>query len=469
MTLFSQSFFEISPEGKLASIFYTPELKDKINSNSTNDEVIAVIRDEVEDAISRSFNILRSRIDRFGVTQPNIQRLEGSGRILVELPGVKNPERVRKLLQGTAQLEFWETYENAQVIGFIDQVNTFLKTTIETESEDSVVASIDSSEPVDSIAVSDEDFISDLAVNGSSASSELASDSTSLSAEQFNKDNPLYAVLFPNINQSNQPNSGPVCGISSIKDTAKVNAYLNMPDVKEILPRDIKFAWTVKPYDPEGRFVQLVALQITSRDGKAAMEGDVVTDARTDFGQFNGVPEVSMTMNAEGARQWKRLTSDNIGKSVAIVLDDYVYSFPTVQSEISGGRSQITGNFTINEANDLSNILKSGKLPAPARIIEEAIVGPSLGQEAIDSGLKSFIIALVLVLVYMIFYYSFAGLVSNVALLANLFFVFGVLSSIGAVLTLPGIAGIVLTIGMSVDANVLYTSVLRKNCLMERV
>ena len=465
VTLFGQSFFEISPEGKLASIFYTPELKDKINSNSTNDEVIAVIRDEVEDAISRSFNILRSRIDRFGVTQPNIQRLEGSGRILVELPGVKNPERVRKLLQGTAQLEFWETYENAQVIGFIDQVNTFLKTTIETESEDSVVASIDSSEPVDSIAVSDEDFISDLAVNGSSASSELASDSTSLSAEQFNKDNPLYAVLFPNINQSNQPNSGPVCGISSIKDTAKVNAYLNMTDVKEILPRDIKFAWTVKPYDPEGRFVQLVALQITSRDGKAAMEGDVVTDARTDFGQFNGVPEVSMTMNAEGARQWKRLTSDNIGKSVAIVLDDYVYSFPTVQSEISGGRSQITGNFTINEANDLSNILKSGKLPAPARIIEEAIVGPSLGQEAIDSGLKSFIIALVLVLVYMIFYYSFAGLVSNVALLANLFFVFGVLSSIGAVLTLPGIAGIVLTIGMSVDANVLIYERVREELL----
>ena len=322
---------------------------------------------------------------------------------------------------------------------------------------------MDSTEPVDSIAVSDKDFISDLAVNGSTTSSELVSDSVSSSAQQNN--NPLYSVLFLNINQSNQPISGPVCGISSIKDTAKVNAYLNMPEVKDILPRDIKFAWTVKPYDPEGKFVQLVALQITSRDGKAAMEGDVVTDARTDFGQFNGAPEVSMTMNAEGARQWKRLTSDNIGKSVAIVLDDYVYSFPTVQSEISGGRSQITGNFTINEANDLSNILKSGKLPAPARIIEEAIVGPSLGQEAIDSGLKSFIIALVLVLVYMIFYYSFAGLVSNVALLANLFFVFGVLSSIGAVLTLPGIAGIVLTIGMSVDANVLIYERVREELL----
>ena len=463
VSLFGQSFSEINPEGKLASIFYTPELKDKINSNSTNDEVLNVIREEVEDAISRSFNILRSRIDRFGVTQPNIQRLEGSGRILVELPGVKNPERVRKLLQGTAQLEFWETYENAQVIGFIDQVNAFLKTTVASDSVENQVADTNQSQPTDSIESGQQDFISDLAANESA--SELASDSASLSQDEFNRNNPLYAVLFPNINQSNQPNSGPVCGISSVKDTAKVNSYLSMPEVKDILPRDIKFAWTVKPYDPEGKFVQLVALQITSRDGKAAMEGDVVTDARTDFGQFNGVPEVSMTMNAEGARQWKRLTSDNIGKSVAIVLDDYVYSFPTVQSEISGGRSQITGNFTINEANDLSNILKSGKLPAPARIIEEAIVGPSLGKEAIDSGLKSFIIALVLVLVYMIFYYSFAGLVSNVALLANLFFVFGVLSSIGAVLTLPGIAGIVLTIGMSVDANVLIYERVREELL----
>ena len=238
-----------------------------------------------------------------------------------------------------------------------------------------------------------------------------------------------------------------------------------MYEVKNILPRDVRFAWTVKPYDPDGRFVQLVALKVTSRDGKAAMEGDVITDARTDFGQINGTPEVSMTMNAEGARMWKRLTADNIGKSVAIVLDNYVYSFPTVQAEISGGRSQITGNFTINEASDLSNILKSGKLPAPARIIEEAIVGPSLGQEAIDSGLRSFIIALSIVLLYMMFYYSFAGLVSNVALLANLFFVFGVLSSIGAVLTLPGIAGIVLTIGMSVDANVLIYERIREELL----
>ena len=459
VTLFAQSFTELNPEGKLASIFYTPELKDKINSTSTNDEVMGVIRTEVEDAIDRSFNILRSRIDRFGVSQPNIQRLEGSGRILVELPGVKDPERVRKLLQGTAQLEFWETYENAEILVAIDQINTFLKSQV--ELEDTIA---DSEEIVENTEV-EEDFNSDLSIDELSTNSEASSDTAAMTAEQFSRENPLYAVLFPNLNQSNQPNEGPVCGISSVKDTAAVNAFLKMDEVKNILPRDVRFSWTVKPYDPEGKFVQLVALRVTSRDGKAAMEGDVVTDARTDFGQFNGSPEVSMAMNAEGARMWKRLTADNIGKSVAIVLDDYVYSFPTVQSEISGGRSQITGNFTINEANDLSNILKSGKLPAPARIIEEAIVGPSLGQEAIDSGLRSFIIALSIVLLYMMFYYSFAGLVSNIALLANLFFVFGVLSSLGAVLTLPGIAGIVLTIGMSVDANVLIYERIREELM----
>tara|TARA_B100000886_G_scaffold340524_1_gene310825 strand:+ start:3702 stop:6665 length:2964 start_codon:yes stop_codon:yes gene_type:complete len=460
VTLFAQSFSTINPEGKLASIFYTPELKDKITSNSTNDEVIGVIRLEVEDAIDRSFNILRSRIDRFGVSQPNIQRLEGSGRILVELPGVKDPERVRKLLQGTAQLEFWETYENAEILGAIDQINTYLKSQIQNEED-----TISEVEDVKEELASEDELDGSLTIDDLSIDSEVASDSAAITAEQFSRENPLYAVLFPNLNQSNQPNAGPVCGISSVKDTSVVNDYLKMEEVKDILPRDVRFAWTVKPYDKEGKFVQLVALKVTTRDGKAAMEGDVVTDARTDFGQFNGVPEVSMSMNAEGARQWKRLTADNIGKSVAIVLDSYVYSFPTVQAEISGGRSQITGNFTINEANDLSNILKSGKLPAPARIIEEAIVGPSLGQEAIDSGLRSFIIALSIVLVYMIFYYSFAGLVSNIALLANLFFVFGVLSSLGAVLTLPGIAGIVLTIGMSVDANVLIYERIREELL----
>ena len=461
VTLFAESFAEIQPEGKLASIFYTPELKEKIKSTSSNEEVTNIIRLEVEDAIDRSFNILRSRIDRFGVSQPNIQRLEGSGRILVELPGVKDPERVRKLLQGTAQLEFWETYENAEILGAIDQVNTYLKSQVVIEESIS-----EPEKPVEDESLSQDEFDSLLSIDDLSSDNDMNSDSVAMTVEQFSRENPLYAVLFPNLNQSNQPNEGPVCGISSITDTSAVNAYLKMDEVKNIFPRDVRFAWTeVKPYDPEGRFVQLIALKITTRDGNAAMEGDVITDARTDFGQFNGLPEVSMSMNAEGARLWKRLTADNIGKSVAIVLDNYVYSFPTVQAEISGGRSQITGNFSINEANDLSNILKSGKLPAPARIIEEAIVGPSLGQEAIDSGLRSFIIALSIVLIYMIFYYSFAGLVSNIALLANLFFVFGVLSSLGAVLTLPGIAGIVLTIGMSVDANVLIYERIREEIL----
>jgi SecD/SecF fusion protein len=458
VTLFGASFAEADANAKLASIFYTPELKDKVQTSSSNVEVLNVIREEVEEAIDRSFNILRTRIDRFGVTQPNIQRLEGSGRILVELPGVKDPERVRKLLQGTAQLEFWETYEYANLLGSIDQVNAFLKDVEAIDSEEA--------EEVEAVlaAVEEVEDTSSSLVDQLAADSALT-DTAALTFEQFAAENPFYAVLIPSLDQNNQPNPGPVCGFAAVKDTAKVNEYLSMPEIKDLFPRDVKFAWTVKPYDAEGKFVQLIALRVTSRDGKAAMEGDVVTDARQDFGQFNGSPEVSMTMNAEGARAWKRLTAENIGNSVAIVLDDYVYSFPTVQAEIAGGRSQITGNFTINEASDLANILKSGKLPAPARIIEEAVVGPSLGQEAIDAGLRSFIIALAIVLVYMIFYYNFAGMVSNVALLANLFFVFGVLSSLGAVLTLPGIAGIVLTIGMSVDANVLIYERVREELL----
>ena len=283
-----------------------------------------------------------------------------------------------------------------------------------------------------------------------------------LSFEEFAAENPLYALLYPNVDQqTGQLNSGPVVGFCAIKDTAELNTYLNDPIISKYFPVDVKFAYTVKPYDLDGKFVQLVALK-TDRNGNSSMEGDVVTDANQAFSEFGSNAEVSMTMNTEGAKQWKRLTAENIGKSIAIVLDGYVYSYPTVQSEIAGGRSQITGNFTVEEANDLSNILKSGKLPAPARIIEEAIVGPSLGAEAINSGLTSFIIALILVLLYMIFYYNRAGLVSNVALLANIFFIFGVLSSLGAVLTLPGIAGIVLTIGMSVDANVLIYERIRE-------
>ena len=456
-----------SPDKGLSAIFSTPDLREKVQFSSTNKQVIAVINAEVEDAIDRSFNILRSRIDRFGVSQPNIQRLETSGRILVELPGIKEPERARKLLQSTAKLEFWETYEYAELLQSLEDANKYLREQEElvdtTKQEVKEVLSNfeDNTNEITNeteLIVDEDTSINDLLTQDS-----LVSDTSSeITFEEFAAENPLYAVLYPNINQENRPNEGPVVGFCAIKDTTVLNTYISDPEVMKHFPLDVKFAYTVKPYDPDGKFVQLIGLKITGRDGRASLEGEVVTDARQDFGQFNANPEVSMTMNSEGAKQWKRLTAENIGKSVAIVLDGFVYSFPTVQSEISGGRSQITGNFTINEAKDLANILKSGKLPAPARIIEEAIVGPSLGAEAINSGLKSFIIALMIVLIYMIFYYSGAGLVSNVALLANIFFIFGVLSSIGAVLTLPGIAGIVLTIGMSVDANVLIYERIRE-------
>ena len=466
VTLFAMEYEKLSPNNGLAVLF-TAQMRDEIKINATNKEVIKVIRAEVEDAISRTFNILRSRIDRFGVTQPNIQRLENSGRILVELPGIKEPERARKLLQSTAKLEFWETYEYSELLQSLEDANKYLREqaelndTISQEVEE-VLASVEDNIDVEETALEEDTSANSLLskLEGDSAISDTSD--SQLSFEQFAAENPLYAVLYPNINQDNSPNEGPVVGFCTIKDTAKLNEYLADVEVMKNFPLDVKFAYTVKPYDSDGKFMQLIGLKVSGRDGKASLEGDVVTDARQEFGQFNANPEVSMTMNSEGAKQWKRLTAENIGKSVAIVLDGFVYSFPTVQSEISGGRSQITGNFTINEAKDLANILKSGKLPAPARIIEEAIVGPSLGEEAINAGLKSFIIALMIVLMYMIFYYSSAGVVSSIALLANIFFIFGVLSSIGAVLTLPGIAGIVLTIGMSVDANVLIYERIRE-------
>ena len=462
VTLFGIEYEKLSPNNGLAVIF-TSQLKDKVKINATNNQVIDVLKLEVEDAISRSFNILRSRIDRFGVTQPNIQRLETAGRILVELPGIKDPERARKLLQSTAQLEFWETYEYSELFQSLENVNTYLRETnvvdsteILENSEDSNIETAESNDDISDL-IDDDNLLADLETDSLSADS-----ADQLSFEEFAQNNPLYAVLYPNVNQQNQIQPGPVVGFCAVKDTSELNNYLNDPAVMKFFPVDVKFAYTVKPYDTEERFIQLVALRVTNRDGKAAMDGDVVTDASQAFGQYNSSAEVSMSMNQEGAKQWKRLTAENIGKSIAIVLDGFVYSYPTVQSEISGGRSSISGDFSVNEAKDLANILKSGKLPAPARIIEEAIVGPSLGEEAISSGLTSFIFALLIVLVYMIFFYNRAGIVSNVALLANIFFIFGVLSSLGAVLTLPGIAGIILTIGMSVDANVLIYERIRE-------
>lgn len=463
VTLFGRAFASIDPNAKLASpaIFGTRELSNKINAfESTNQEVLAVIREEAENAIDRSFNILRTRIDKFGVSQPNIQRLGNSGRILVELPGVKDKDRVRKLLQGSAKLEFWETYENTEIYPMLEKANEVLKEiekgeSTETAADSTAIASTETSKT--ETDTTQEKSLTELLAGADSSKT----DSTAVNNqdfEKFAKENPLFAVMRPSIYQEGgnyYPGRGPVVGYVAIKDTAKVNKMLAEKRVKALFPPRIKFLWTVKPYDKEGKFVQLVAIKVTNRDGSAPLEGDVIVDARQDFGQFGKTPEINMTMNGEGAKKWKLLTKENIGKSIAIVLDDYVYSFPTVQGEISGGNSSITGNFTINEAKDLANILKAGKLPAPARIVEEAIVGPSLGKEAIRAGLISFILSLVLVLLYMAFWYSHAGWVANLALFANVFFIMGVLASLGAVLTLPGIAGIVLIIGMSVDANVL--------------
>ncbi len=461
ITLFGQAFEEVDNGASLAAIFSTFELKDKISYNSTNKEVLDVLHAESADAISNSFNVLRTRIDRFGVAQPNIQRVgsETSGRILIELPGVKDRERVRKLLQGTANLEFWETYENNEVYASLIEANAVLADLLYVDEETA-------EEATEEVATKEKEESSEV----DDLLSEIENDSTASAANaEFEKNYPLFSVLSPNAQGSNV-GPGPVVGYARAIDLEQVEEYLAMPQVQEVLPRDVKFRWTVNPVtfgsQEDGtatEFYQLIALKITNRDGKAPLAGDVIVDARQDFSQTGQGAEVNMTMNPEGARIWARLTKENVGRSVAVVLDDYVYSFPTVNQEITGGRSNITGNFTVEEAKDLANVLKSGKMPAPAYIVQEDIVGPSLGQEAIDSGMKSFIIAFIVVLLYMMFYYGVvAGLVADLALVANLFFVFGVLASFGAVLTLPGIAGIVLTIGTAVDANVLIYERIRE-------
>lgn len=463
---FGKSFEIISPNARLASIFNTVELRDRVNFNSTNEEVLDVIRVEAESAIDNSFNIIRNRIDRFGVSQPNIQRLEGSGRIVVQLPGVKDPERVRKLLQGTANLEFWETYENSEVFPALQEVNKKIKEIQDAEKALENGDQVESTESQEEVAITDE-----LAEEETTSEDELLelikseSDSTEVSDENWAEEFPLFAILSPSTNQQGQLMGGPVIGYAHYRDTSKVNSYLKLPQVKQMLPRDLKLLWSIKPvkWDANENVYELIAIKVTNRDGNPPLDGGVITDARDDFGTTGGEAEVSMSMNAEGAKTWARLTADNVGRSIAIVLDNYVYSYPRVNQEIRGGRSSITGGFTINEAKDLANVLKSGKLPAPARIIQEEIVGPSLGQEAIDSGLRSFIISFIIVLFYMVFYYSHrGGLIADIALVANLFFIFGVLASFQATLTLPGIAGIVLTMGMSVDANVLIFERIRE-------
>ncbi len=467
VTLFGQAFEEIDPNAKLASIFNTLDLRDRVNFNTSNADVLKVISDETDAAIDNSFNIIRTRIDRFGVAQPNIQKLQTKGRILVELPGVKDQNRVRNLLQGTANLEFWETYDNKEVYQYLLQANQKIKeieelkaeensankseTKTEQTTEKASEKSADTKESVKDSTDTESSLLSEL-----EAGAETDSTGSPTNLDDFKKQYPLFAVLNPSTDQQGQLFPGPVVGTSHSKDTSKVNTYLNLPQVKSIFPRNMTFRWTSKSIDKDGKYYRLIAIKITTRNGRAPLDGEVITDARQDFDRLGSKPEVTMYMNSEGDKIWSRMTKENIGKSIAIVLDGYVRSFPTVQGEITGGRSSITGLESIEEAKDLANILKSGKMPAPAIIIQEAIVGPSLGKEAIRSGFFSFMIAFVLILVYMFFFYSKdAGLVANVALIINLFFIIGVLASLGAVLTLPGIAGIVLTIGMSVDANVL--------------
>ena len=463
LSLFFESFYEIDPNAQLASVFSTFELKDRVTLNSTNSEVEKVIREEVDGAINNSFKVLRTRIDRFGVVQPNIQKLSQTGRILIELPGIKDPERVRKLLQGSANLEFWETYDLAEIMPQLMQINAEVaKANASTEAANTTAAAQETKEEVATPADTADDvdaLVDNIAAEDSAAAAEADQEAA---LEQYKKQNPLFAVLNPSVNQAGQAYRGPVVGTVHYTDTAKVMAMLNSATAKSILPRELRLRWTVKAIDEAETFYQLIALKAQT-NGRPSLEGDVITDARADFGQTSAYANVSMSMNAEGARDWQRITRDNIGKSIAIVLDGYVYSFPTVQNEIAGGNSQITGNFTVEEAKDLANTLQSGKMPAPARIIQEDVVGPSLGREAIQNGLWSFVLGFVLILLYMIFYYGvIPGLIADFALLCNVFLLVGILASFSAVLTLPGIAGIVLTMGMAVDANVLIYERIRE-------
>ncbi len=438
ITLFGEAWKEVGGGQRLSSIFGTIDMAGRINPETSDEQVLTVLKEESESAVSNSFNVLRNRIDRFGVTQPSIQKLGNTGRILVELPGVKEPERVRKLLQGTASLEFWTTYYASEIAPYLEEANAVLAQSL---AEDAPAAEVKAEE-----ATASDDIVSqELKAQGTSTDE--------ASAEAYKKANPLFAVLSPSGFRDNA-----CIGFAAAADTALINKYLARPEVAAVFPAEFKAMWTVKSSDfiQDNNIYDLVAIKASSRDGKAPLDGGYVTDARVEYNdRQGGEPSVSMTMNAEGANVWARLTKENVGRQIAIVLDGTVYSYPNVLNEISGGVSSITGHFSIEEATDLTNVLKSGKLPAPATIVQEQVVGPSLGAASIRAGLISFIIAFLLVLIYMIFFYKGAGLAADAALLTNVILLFGVLSAFGAVLTLPGIAGLVLTLGMAVDANVI--------------
>ena len=441
ITLFVREYKKLAPEGKLAELFATQQLKEKVNTRSTDAEVIRVLHEEVKAAVDNSYNVLRTRIDRFGVAQPNIQSLEGRmGRIMVELPGIKEPERVRKLLQGSANLEFWETFDAKDIAPVLISADSRARDVLSTTAAADTTAA-----PAVAAATSAKDSLT-AALKGETAAQTAANQSF----EAAKKEHPLLAVL-----QVNQGGRGAVVGFAHHRDTVEVNRILALKAVKDILPRDLKLMWGVAAMDKEGQIFELYAIKSTERNGRAPLEGDVVTDARDSYDQYNR-PCVSMSMNTDGARRWAVLTKQNIGKAIAIVLDGYVYSAPNVNGEITGGNSEISGSFTPEQTKDLANVLKSGKMPAPARIVQEDIVGPSLGQESINQGIVSFIVALILLMIYMCAMYGLIpGMIANCALFINFFFTLGILSSFQAALTMSGIAGMVLSLGMAVDANVL--------------
>ena len=451
ITLFVKDYKALEPNKALAELFATQQLRDKVTTKSTDKEVESVLRAEVKSAIDNSYNVLRTRIDRFGVVQPNIQALEGQeGRIMVEMPGVKEPERVRKLLQGSANLEFWETYNAQEITPFLITLDSKLAAALSGIKEDAAATDTTQVEeaPADT-AKAAADLASAVAENSDEETASTTASAADL--EKAHKQNPLLSRL------NHRYAYGCVVGVASKRDMDAINELLASPEAKEVLPSDLRLKWGVKGMGEgaNANTYELYAIKVTERNGRAPLEGDVVTDASDSYDQ-RGMPCVSMKMNVDGARRWAALTKANLKRSVAIVLDDNVYSAPTVQSEITGGNSEITGHFTAEDTRDLANVLKSGKMPAPAKIVSEEIVGPSLGAESIRQGIWSCVIAFVILMIYMITMYGFIpGMVANCALVLNLFFTVGILTSFQAALTMSGIAGMVLSLGMAVDANVL--------------
>ena len=453
ISLFIKYYRQNAPGHRLAEIFATQQLKGQVSTQSSDKEVEKALRSQVQSAIDNSYNVVRNRIDKFGVVQPNIQKLEGQeGRIMVEMPGVREPERVRKLLQGSANLEFWETYNSEEITPYLRQLDQTManggevkKDTAATEKKDDAAKKAE---------VAEKTSPAKLKVNANkNSAAKAAASSESAQMAKAKKTNPLLAVL-----QLAPQGSLSVVGYANVRDTAAVNKIIYSAAAKQVLPSDLKLLWGAKPADGLSvkNVYELYALKVTQSNGHAPLEGDVITDAKDEFDQMSNRPSVSMSMNSDGARRWAEMTKANINKAIAIVLDGAVYSAPRVNGEISGGNSQITGNFTIEDTKDLANTLKSGRMPAPARIVQEDVVGPTLGAQSIQQGLISFAVAFILLMLYMVLMYDFIpGMMANFALLVNLFFTLGILTSFQAALTMPGIAGIVLTLGMAVDANVL--------------